>query len=736
MRLYDVTDGGGYFPTDLAKTANDLPTNQDYFVVPVTNLKIDSTYSFQFQWVYADDSVSLWSPGYVLNTSTENVPGAPSVSVPATSVSSIPVTLSSFPTNAKRVDIYVIGGEFGIGKVADYFLAAGTKNIAVAGGVYQVSLITVTPSGINGDPTNTFTITVSTVGETVEAPTNPNGFSTSRVLGGLEVIWAGTYANSTFTGFEAIKIYVGNSATATAGTYIEAGVMTGNNVRNSIIIPVDGTYLRYDQPAYIHAAAVNKNGTVGTLQQNVASNLLGARSAISSDLADDIITNAKLVADSVTATKIATGAITETKIATDAITSNKIVAGAITSAKIDALAITAEKIAADAITATKIKAGEIDVTKLSAGTISVNNLEAGTISSTSFIRAGTAGSARVELSSSNISGGPSAGFYIYNSAGAAVLSAPLTGGLTINGSGTFSGDISGASGTFTGPLTIGSNFSVTSTGVLSAASGTIGGWTINSTQLRSSGTNYISLNPSTPKIALVQGSTEKITIDPVEGIKDSLGNFILTPSGTLTVKGAITSGSTITGADITMTGAAGQTGIATTKLFFQSSNYAISAGASSYTYQGDSGYYDSEGDWVDTSAPQTISNNDIRFTDATYGGAIPYSSTYYYGELWLGSGNNSAGSVDLWANHPSGYIGISLVADSSSKNIYVYGDSTAGFTTQHRSSTSDSSKESPAFLQVDSAGRMSRGRAVITGGSSNPSSVLGLTGDLYFSTAT
>jgi hypothetical protein len=184
-----------------------------------------------------------------------------------------------------------------------------------------------------------------------------------------------------------------------------------------------------------------------------------------------------------------------------------------------------------------------------------------------------------------------------------------------------------------------------------------------------------------------------------------------------------------------MTGAAGQTGIATTKLFFQSSNYAISAGASSYTYQGDSGYYDSEGDWVDTSAPQTISNNDIRFTDATYGGAVPSGTNYYYGELWLGSGSNSAGSVDLWANHPGGFIGVSLVANSDSKNIYVYGDSSAGFTTQHRSSTSDSSKESPAFLQVDSLGRMSRGRAIITGGSSAPSNTLGLTGDLYFSTA-
>lgn len=540
---------GNYIPKDLQIASQPDSVDKDKFKVVATGLKIDETYAFQFQYVYPDGTLSEWSPGYLLNTSTELVPGAPSVSVPSTSVGSIPVTLPSFPTNAKRVDIYIIGGEFGTGKVADYFLAAGTKNIAVAGGTYQVSLITVTPSGINGDPTNTFTITVSTAGETVEAPTNPNGFSIIRVLGGIEVVWSGTYANGTFTGFEAIKIYVGTSATATPGTYREAGVMTGNNVRNSIIVPVDGTYLQYDQPVYIHARSVNKNGIEGTLQQNVASNSLGARSAISSDLADAIITNAKLVDDAVTAAKIATSAITETKIANDAVTTPKLVANAITADKIVSSAITADKIATNAVTATKILAGEIDVTKLAAGTISVNNLEAGTIGATSFIRAGsTTGGARIEMSSSAISGGPSAGFYIYDSTGDAVLSAPLAGGLTIKG------DITGSSGTFSGSLSIGSNFSVTSTGILTAAAGTVGGWTINSTQIRSNTANQISLNPSTPKIALIQGATlngttglyeggtEKITIDPIEGIvgPNNGSTFKLTPSGQLTLSGSIT----------------------------------------------------------------------------------------------------------------------------------------------------------------------------------------------------
>jgi hypothetical protein len=890
-------------PSDL-NIVTQPDTDKNYFNFKAAGLKIDRNYAIKFQWVYEDGTVSEWSAGKFINTATENVPGAVTATVPSTSTGSIPVTLSNFPANTKRVDIYVIGGEFGTGKVADYFLSAGTKSIAVSGGVYNVSLIAVTPSNINGTPTNTFTITVSTAGETVQAPTNPNGFSIDRVLSGIQVNWAGTYANGTFTGFEAIKIYVGNSATATSGSYKDAGVMTGNNVANSITIPVDGTYLRYDLPVYIHAAAVNKNGTVGTLQANVANNSLGARSAISSDLADEIITNAKLVADSVTSTKIALGAITEVKIdtnaitaakiaagavtetkildgaisspkivagaidagkiaagavttekldalaitadkiAANAITSDKIIANAITAGKIDALAITSEKIAADAITATKIKAGEIDVLKLAAGTISVNNLDAGTIKSTSYIRAGsknltTGLGARVEISSAAIEDGTvdiAAGFYIYNSSGTAVLSAPLNGGLSIVGSGTFTGNITGASGTFGGALDVGtttlanitgassvtessvtrvrftanntlkvndvvtisgiaqnqtfaywagpgttnpvynysnnpfnlgtvtvyaatattfdiqssvtgtytsggvatgSAFKVTSTGIVRAAAGQIGGWDINSTQIRSSGTDYISLNPITPGIEIVSPSQGTITINPITGIKDSAGKFTLSPNGNLSLSGSITSGSTITGADITMTGSVNGNGIASTKLLFSASNYAISAGSSSYTYPGTSGYYDENGDWIDASAPQTVTNTDIRFTDATLGGAVPAgTSTFSYGELWLGGGTGASSTVDLWANYPGGFIGISVAASSTSKNIYIYGDSSAGFDTVHRSSTTDASKESPAFLQVDSAGRMSRGRAIITGGSSAPSNTLGLTGDLYFSTAT
>jgi hypothetical protein len=599
-------------PADL-QTTPQPDTDKDYFNFKAAGLKINRPYAIKFQWIYPDGTVSEWSSGFILTTSNETSPAVPtSVTIPETSTGSIPVTLSVFPTNAKRVDVIITGGVFGTSKVAHSFTTAGVATIAAPAGFYTVQLRSISPSGVTSTVGTSFTITVADVGETIQAPTNPNGFSIDRILAGIQVNWAGTYANGTFTGFEAIKIYVGNTALATSGTYREAGVMTGNNVKNTITIPVDGTYLRYNQPVYIHAAAVNKSGTVGTIQANVANDLLGARSAVSADLADEIITNAKLVADSVTATKIALGAITEVKIdtgaitaakiaagavtetkiadnaisspkivagaidagkiaagavttekldalaitadkiAANAITSDKIVANAITAGKIDALAITADKIAADAITATKIKAGEIGVLKLAAGTISVNNLEAGTIASTSYIRAGsknisTGLGARVEISSAAIEDGTvdiAPGFYIYNSAGTAVLSAPLNGGLSIVGGGSFTGDISAASGQFDGDLgASGGNFRVRS-GTVTALAGQIGNWIINESAFKSSAVAFpnIELDPVEAKIHLraSAGSSEVgnfIKMDTTAGLRVGSGS---SPSFSVAMDGSLT----------------------------------------------------------------------------------------------------------------------------------------------------------------------------------------------------
>ena len=412
-----------YTPDDLKDTYQVDPADKDYTLVKVTDLNPGEVYKFQFAWVYSDRRAiteDSWSITKEVSASTEAQPNPPKFISSNLSSSSglLFVTWDGVDnTNAQykgvdRVEVFISGGSFDSSKPVTSFKVAGKKSIVAPAGTYSVTLKAITVLGTYSDPSDFQSATVDAIGETIEAPTNPNGFTLTRILGGLELAWAGTYANGTFKGFEAIEVFVGTSATATSGTYIAAGVLTGDQVVNKIVIPVDGTYCRYSQPVYIHARAVNKNGDTGTLQANVAHEDLGARSAIADDLSDNIISELKLIDGAITATKISDGAISTPKLA--------------------ALAITSEKIAANAITAGKIQASSIDVTKLAAGTISVNNLEAGNISSTSYVRAGTSGSARVEIASSQV-GNVLAGLHIYDTYGNAILAAPLTGGLSVTG---------------------------------------------------------------------------------------------------------------------------------------------------------------------------------------------------------------------------------------------------------------------------------------------------------------
>jgi hypothetical protein len=558
---------------DLLKdTSAVAPDDNNKFIITILDLNLSTTYPIQFRWKYKDGTFGKWSTSKLLTTPGESFPDTPKFS--QTDVEGGPeyikvtwggLNAAGNPfTNYDRVDVYISGSPFDGSKPAASFKTPGTQILKAPQGEYLVALYAVSVAGTRSAVSADFSVIVTAQGETIEPPTNPNGFSIDRVLGGILVNWAGTYANGTFTGFEAIKIYVGTSATATSGTYKEAGVLTGNNVKNTITIPVDGTYLRYNLPVYVHAAAVNKSGTVGTLQANVASDLLGARSAISSDLTDEIITSAKLVANSVIATKIATGSITATKIEDGAITSPKIFAGAVTSAKIDALAITAEKIDTDAIVARTIKAGEIDVLKLAAGTISVNNLEAGTITSTSYIRAGaknvsTGLGARVEISSAAIEDGTvdiAAGLYVYNSSGVAVLSAPLSGGLTIQGGGTFTGDLSVGSGSskfgsdsngiWLGSDTYSTNstFRVSRSGYMTANSGTVGGWSLTDSYMQN-GAGTFKISSADSAVYVGNSASTHIRISASGGIAtynggSQVSGFNLSTDGTLTLKGSIT----------------------------------------------------------------------------------------------------------------------------------------------------------------------------------------------------
>jgi hypothetical protein len=261
-------------PKDLVITAQpNIDTN--YFTVTAKGLEVDSSYNFQFQWVYADGTVGPWSPSVFVLTPTEGVPGAPSVTVPGTSTGYIPVTLSTFPANALRVDVKVTGGtDFGTGKLAHSFFAAGTTTIAAKAGVYYVELYTVTPTGINGTPTSAFTITVSDNTTPVLPPETPDAPTAKAGLASIIVEWNGKKSNGSggsenFTpgSFAGAKVFIGTTAGFTPSTDNWVHTLNFANGSNKVSIGVGtvinktaGTLLAYGTPYYIKIDTINANG--------------------------------------------------------------------------------------------------------------------------------------------------------------------------------------------------------------------------------------------------------------------------------------------------------------------------------------------------------------------------------------------------------------------------------------------------------------------------------------------
>jgi hypothetical protein len=58
-----------YFPKDLDKDKSKT-TEQDYFTIPILNLKPGTPHAFNFQWVFPDGTRSKWSDGYTVTTAS------------------------------------------------------------------------------------------------------------------------------------------------------------------------------------------------------------------------------------------------------------------------------------------------------------------------------------------------------------------------------------------------------------------------------------------------------------------------------------------------------------------------------------------------------------------------------------------------------------------------------------------------------------------------------------------
>jgi len=261
------------------------------------------------------------------------------------------------------------------------------------------------------------------------------------------------------------------------------------------------------------------------------------------------VTNAELAANAVEAGNIAALAVTSGKIAAAAVIAGKIAANAVTADEIAANSITAGKIVAGAVTADKITVTELSALNATIGgwSIDSNSIFRGTKGSDG---AYTAGGGSITFGSGWIS---STKFYI-NSSGDAAFKGDITGA-----SGTFSGNLSGANitgatGTFAGNLSGATITGATGTfaGSISGASGTFGDVTISSSgvvfgnfRLSSGGVSFVSYNYNsevqdysmfTQRLRLYQNTTSQ------GSHSDSLQFDYIEPVSSGTVSMQITSG--------------------------------------------------------------------------------------------------------------------------------------------------------------------------------------------------
>ena len=229
----------------------------------------------------------------------------------------------------------------------------------------------------------------------------------------VTVNWAGTYSSSTFTGFKSVDIYAVNSD---LGSSVTSGI-TNTNLVGSLTVN--------NTPNKINVSLDNLRQALGlsTNSDVYSATIFYYFNATNTD-----------------GTKF--GSPTYTRINSSSVVPTK--------------------------------ANFVD---LVSGVISIENLVAGNGNFSSWLRTGTAGGARIELSAVNNftdSGNTvQKGMTAYSSGSTEVFKLDLaTGALTINGSGTFSGALSAATGTFAGALSAATgSFS----GTITATGGTIGG---------------------------------------------------------------------------------------------------------------------------------------------------------------------------------------------------------------------------------------------------------------------
>lgn len=258
--LYDGGGGTSNYPEDLNKD-NKVKTGQDYFTVPVVNLKTNQSYSFNFQWVYPDGTVGDWSDGYVLYTS--NIATLPKPKLTSANISYFQGILkvtwdgtdynnTSYGNGFSRILIWVrdntTPGQ--LFRIVGELSKPGTWSLAVPPKSQTVKLSAISVNGEESAYSDEFTITP------VIAP--------PVAVSGATAAWSGTNFTVTFThdpsssSNEYLKEYVITLNTATSGS------------KTFSLLPVSGTTQKFALSLAQNQAAFGTaekafSGTIQTL---------------------------------------------------------------------------------------------------------------------------------------------------------------------------------------------------------------------------------------------------------------------------------------------------------------------------------------------------------------------------------------------------------------------------------------------------------------------------------------
>lgn len=393
---------------DLLKDTSEVKDNGDYFLVTITDLEPSKTYPIQFRWQYKDKTFSEWSSVKKLI-----LPGESGVPVPFISIGNVTgapgkiiVYWNGKDSNGidivgiDRVNIYLedTNDTFGDGsEPVAFFKEKGTISVPVPAGTYTVTLKSVTARGTLSNASPGITVTVQD-GVIVQPPTLPTGLSVASAPFALTVSWGGEYAGDTFTGFKSINIYASTT---------DLGASTTTNISNKL---------------------------VGSMTVDQTSNKI----TVGLDVLKQVLT--------LNSTQAYSTGMYLYYIAVNADGTPYKVSGTTTYTRINSTAVS------------PTKANIID---LENGLISIENLVAGNGQFQSWLRTGTAGSSRIELSSANVNSTEAGGYAVlsgltvYNSANSPVFRADLSGNVAFGGYtpadiASISGTADGAAGTAAG----------------------------------------------------------------------------------------------------------------------------------------------------------------------------------------------------------------------------------------------------------------------------------------------